>query len=514
MEPRIRSRVERGGLVLAAIGVIAACNDREMLGPSSTGELARPTGVRVAKLLAGDSPDEAVGSTVHDTLYGGGPEALIAYYPNWTVVQATASGWVGWTSDWGTTGSWAAGGYDGGMYGAAVITERYTPTRTAASTSFGSPFLGQWTNPVAKIVMVKDSVFAGRSVSPINTWNSEIYYCGPMYPANPRCYAFLATTTTITLLRVTADLQFSADSTNVKVGSTVTFKNRIVNPSVAGVSLPKQVLRYVWTPDDTSRGGNPTELVDSSAAACTAQAGDSTCTRVLNGSGTLRIVARVNGRTIEKSVRVNAIACPTGDPVLDHKEVRKGLLQMWQSSNPDSAPGSGRNSTCRDAQGNPISCGVKREQGAWILKRPDGSYYTVPVIPSYHDECSIEFPSSPPAEAYQPGAMLWGVAHSHPAKIGDKVYCKRVDQYGQPIDLYPNDPVGQSVGNKGSDYAVGGGSPKDWKMAQESPNIDVYVMNGNDEIHRLPAYTPKGNELQNRNQRRKYWRGNKATCPF
>jgi hypothetical protein len=219
----------------------------------------------------------------------------------------------------------------------------------------------------------------------------------------------------------------------------------------------------------------------------------------------------VNGQVQEQRIRVNAIPCPTGDVVLDHEEIRKALLQMWNASNSDSTPGAGRDSTCRDATGIPRNCGFKREQGLWIFKRQDGSFYAVPMTPLYHDECQIKPGDGPLPE---PGAVFWAVAHSHPSRTGEKLYCDTKDQHGKPADLYKNDPIGKWTAKKGKDLSHGGGSAGDWKWAQSSPNVDVYVMNKNDEIYRLPSYTPKGDEKKDVKKRRKYWRGSNASCPF
>jgi hypothetical protein len=151
----------------------------------------------------------------------------------------------------------------------------------------------------------------------------------------------------------------------------------------------------------------------------------------------------------------------------------------------------------------------------WIIKRSDGSYYAVPITPSYHDECKFE-PGAlyPPDSLIEPGADFVAIAHTHPSKEREKVYCKNQNQAKAPVDLYPNDPVGVETARTGSDYKNGGGSDSDWGWAQKSPHVDVYSMNKDDEIHRLPAYTPIGDERVDRNQRRKYWRGSKAACPF
>ena len=497
----------------ALAGLLAGCQDDPVAVQSKTIDL-RPFGSGFrSTVLPGDSPDLASASTSHNASTGAGPHVFVAAYPDTTVVTASASGFVGWTHDNGSTGGWGPGGYDNGMRGYAYMSQKRISPAATYDWSFSQYYYsGQWVNPVAVNIKVKDSVFIVRSASSINLNSNGLYYCGPAYPQNPECFTHSGSTT-LTLTRATADLQFTADSMSVAVGSTVTFKNKVVNPSVTSIALPKTILRYVWIPDDTSKGGNASEVIDSSYAACTSQLpADSTCTRVIQGSGTLRIVARVNGKTTEKSIRVNAIPCPTGDPVLDHKEIRKALMQMWNVSNADSAPGSGRDSTCRNAFGDPVTCGFKREQGVWIFKRSDSSYYAVSMTPTYQDECTI-VPGNPPSPP-EAGSNLVAVAHSHPSKNGDKLYCDTKDQHGKPADLYPNDPVGKWVAKKGKDWSRGGGSTADWKMAQSSPNLDVYTMNKNDEIYRLPAYTPAGSELSSRNARRKYWRGNKAACPF
>ena len=465
-------------------------------------------------LPPGDSPDFASANLTILTESGDAHSRRLEYYPNPTLVVATAIGRVSWEQDWGLTGSWGPAGFmtgSGAIRGSAFI-------RGAGSNKwkfdFGinvQPWPGKLVDTVSAVVVVLDSIRADLNNPAIPGGYSQDHQCGyPTYPENP-CTEFSGTMA-ITLERISADLEFTADSTSVKVGSTVKFTNRIVNVSVPGQNLRSTTTtRYVWIPDDTSRGGSPAEVVDSTTSACTKQSGDSTCTRVIQGSGRMKIIARVNGETIEATVRVNAIPCPTGDPVLDHKEIRTALMQMWSSSNADSAPGSGRTSTCRDANGTPVTCGYKKEQGIWIIKRLDGSYYAVPMTPTYHDECSIRPGNQPTPE---PGAVLWAVAHSHPSKTGEKLYCDTQDQHGKPADLYNNDPVGKWTAKKGRDYSAGGGSVGDWKWAQSSPNIDVYVMNKNDEIYRLPAYTPKGDEKKDVKQRRKYWRGNNATCPF
>ncbi|HYC50344.1 MAG TPA: hypothetical protein VEB19_04460 [Gemmatimonadaceae bacterium] len=222
------------------------------------------------------------------------------------------------------------------MRGYAYLRQKHISPAATYDWSFAQYYyLGQWVDPISYNIKVLDSVFILRSQSSINLNSNGVYYCGPAYPQNPECFTHNGSTTLI-LTRATADLQFTADSVSVAIGSTVKFPNKVINPSVSGIGIPKTVLRYIWFPDDTSQGGDSSEVVDSSSTACTRQLpADSTCTRVIQGPGTLTIVARVNGKTVEKHIHVNAVTCPVGDSIADQAPFRKGMKILWEDSGAD-----------------------------------------------------------------------------------------------------------------------------------------------------------------------------------
>ena len=187
---------------------------------------------------------------------------------------------------------------------------------------------------------------------------------------------------------------------------------------------------------------------------------------------------------------------------------------MFQLSHPDTAPGTGRTAAaCRDANGYPQICGVKRERAIWIFKRPNGSYYSVPVSANaYSDECTIHVGAMPTPP--EPGSDLVAVAHSHPAsgKNHEPTYGACGLPSGDNIKLFPGEP-GKQQGYIGIDSTGGGGSNKDWLMTGSAFGLDVYVMNKDNEIWKLPAYTPFVDRLKNTAQRRRLWRGNtNTTC--
>jgi hypothetical protein len=71
---------------------------------------------------------------------------------------------------------------------------------------------------------------------------------------------------------------------------------------------------------------------------------------------------------------------------------------------------------------------------------------------------------------------------------------------------YPGDTSGVQ-GYKKKDADNGGGSDADWELTLRI-GVDVYVMNKQDEVWRLPAYTPPPDRKKDKSQRRKQWRHN------
>ena len=174
-------------------------------------------------------------------LTGDGDSRRLGTYPSPTLVVATAYGRINWVQDWGAEGWYGPAGWKGGdglVRGSTFISRRVT-TSTTVLHIFGSvsPFPGQKIDSVRTVLTVSDSIRADRSKSGITNGYNHAYDCGmPYYPDNS-CIEFSGSTM-ITLQRVPADLVLSADSTSVKVGSTVKFSYDRSPTVFEGISLP------------------------------------------------------------------------------------------------------------------------------------------------------------------------------------------------------------------------------------------------------------------------------------
>lgn len=504
---------------------MAACFDRA-LGPSKSSEQLVAVPDRIAsdvpdEPLPGDSPEfRSATNEMSDPLTGDGHSRRLGTYPSPTLVVVTAYGSINWVQDWGATGWYGPAGWqdgNGGVNGSTFINGRINGSSNKVNFVLGTQapggFPGQYVDSVRAVVLVVDSIRADRSKSTLSNAANHDWDCGtPYYPSNP-CIEHSGSTS-IVARRVQADLVLTADSTSVKVGSTVTFTYDRSPTTYEGKGVPPlDSIKRIWIPDDTSMGGSASEQVDSATACVYINA--TSCKRVIQGSGTMVIRAKVNGKKMEKRIRVNAVPCPTGNVMIDHKEVRTGLRTMFTASNADSASGSGRGPHCRDSNMLPVSkCGHKNEHGVWIVRRPNGSFYTVPMDSFYQDECNV-YPQWP-VLGLPPGDTVMAMAHSHPnnGSVLESVYCLQKDANQRWVKLYPTDPTHPRPGSVDPDYLGGGGSEGDWRYAR-TRSMDGFVMNDDHEIYVLPWTTPVGAETTNWLSRRWFWRGNpNPACDF
>jgi hypothetical protein len=125
--------------------------------------------------------------------------------------------------------------------------------------------------------------------------------CGPQY-SMPLCVTYSGSRT-VTLTRLESTLNFVADSMNVAPGSVVTFTAK-ANPAVVnGQTIPVEVDSADWTPDAAPYG----EAYDSTMS-CGFGALGYQCQRRIVGSGTMHVVAYVNGARQEGSVHITTPA--------------------------------------------------------------------------------------------------------------------------------------------------------------------------------------------------------------
>ena len=103
---------------------MAACHDREPVGPSALADLRPLDGRRASELLPGDSPDFVEATTPHLASNGDGHSRRLGEYPNPTMVIARAYGRVTWVQDWGSSGWYGPAGWKSGagaIYGNAYL---------------------------------------------------------------------------------------------------------------------------------------------------------------------------------------------------------------------------------------------------------------------------------------------------------------------------------------------------------------------------------------------------------
>lgn len=232
------------------------------------------------------------------------------------------------------------------------------------------------------------------------------------------------------------------------------------------------------------------------------------CKRSIKQSGKMQVTVERNGQYRTAHAHVGVIPCDsTGDPALDDPNVRKGFGEMMRLSNPDSAPGSGIDSTRVDWW----ETGWRKERATWVVKRGDGSYYTVQARIDFTTECSIQFDATHHNElrsTLPPGDSIVALAHTHPALPGQRVYgfCSAVDSLGnaKPAQRWPGDNKGVP-GYAAVNATQGGGSKSDWDVAAQNL-YDVYTMNAAGEIWRLPKGWTYNMRFQNPAKRLKTWK--------
>jgi hypothetical protein len=283
-------------------------------------------------------------------------------------------------------------------------------------------------------------------------------------------------------------IKLVASKTKAVVGEVLMYT---ASPDPDYVSM--SISGWRFRPDDTTK-----------VATTPCGAGAVTCADSARTSGTMWVYGTVHGVADSASAHVDVIKCPTGNPVLDEPEVRTGLLDMMKRSNPDSTPGSGIDPA------DWMNTGYKKERGVWIVKRPDGTYYTIPMGGT-STECGIRSATVP---TLPPGDSIVAMGHSHPSMPGDSLYgCETTLPDGTVIKgaRFKGDSTSAAV--KGDEWDTGGGSYGDWKMTTDLAwNIDVYTMTKSGYVWRLPKDWGWAKRADDKAGRRKDWKT--AACSW
>ena len=160
------------------------------------------------------------------------------------------------------------------------------------------------------------------------------------------------------------------------------------------------------------------------------------------------------------SFRVDSTCPPSGDALLDEKNVRDGI---------------------RDAMASSLANGGV-ERGGRVWKMVDGSYKYIAAIDPSATPCGFSFtPVTPPAGAEYTSPS--GLFHTHPS--------------------YTNDVVPAACGYPSGSYfdngRNGGGSLKDWGTANSAPFVPVYAYSKDGTMYMLVPHTQPSPNMKNPN---------------
>jgi hypothetical protein len=192
------------------------------------------------------------------------------------------------------------------------------------------------------------------------------------------------------------------------------------------------------------------------------------------GSPGFGLLTGIVGSQHDSQIRVTTFEVkpcpPIGDPVLESKAVRDGLIAGLSASGPN------------------LPFLQRKEHGGIIYRMPDGSYF-VEDIPNQLQGAAVTCryllgPSNGP-----PGGIQVAVWHTHPHLTNDTAYnCTQAD------------PVSGAVPYIVDPSLNGGGSDADWEAT--TPDFPhVYVINSLGEIIRLDYGVPKGKpRVENKNR--------------
>jgi hypothetical protein len=131
------------------------------------------------------------------------------------------------------------------------------------------------------------------------------FWCGPAYPGTPACYTYSGAPGNVTLERLNAEAELTADSASAGYNSTVTFSLKSAPTHVEGQEMAVIIDNTSWTPDADTLGGDPTDIATWGACTWSGPVSNKTCTRKNKSSGTLKVLGAVNGKYFEKTWHIS-----------------------------------------------------------------------------------------------------------------------------------------------------------------------------------------------------------------
>lgn len=249
-------------------------------------------------------------------------------------------------------------------------------------------------------------------------------------------------------------LTLTAKPNAIAAGDSVTFTPKWSD----GYAITVATNGWKWKPDTLPN------LISQDGGDCTSS--QTTCRKPIRQNGWMYVTVLRNGkqRTAKAQVTVSPCPNPDGDKILDEPIVRSKFVSMLDSTHTDLPPG--------DGIVEPDSVGTRREQGAWIFKRSDGSVYVVDDPPdpfTRSTECSFTsaVKDSTDLKNLKENSKdsLVGHAHTHTGKTGQELFgCgvrNGVEFWRGPWDTLSTRHKGYAPVTSNN----GGGSDADWHHA-------------------------------------------------
>jgi hypothetical protein len=391
-------------------------------------------------------------------------------YPDPIFVEVRLSGWITLTTNEG--GGYYVAGYSGPLYGPGIWIDSVFQSCYVAVMiyhTYGPYVFGPCYRPPSPggapehvdTALFKGAVTISRGGPvPLASWESSGSCGGP-------CYTYSGSQT-YSITPVRFDMALTADKEVIPSPQAVKFQAGSVPFAYEYNAVPFRVTNWEWRAEDGTAG----QTVPCSPSS-------NPCSTVVKESGTMTVTALVNGFEQTKSVKVEVIPCPTGDPILDNEALRNQLMAAMARSNPDSTPESMK----------------RREVGGLIFRSVDDlgvTRYYFKEAPSYKSQtpCLNDWDGF---SGNHPDDMAVAVFHTHPNAPGEMVYgCP-----GKDAAQFPGDP-GKKPKQVGDASKTGGGSVEDWN-ATDGWGYTQYVMTKNGLISRLDLKTPKPKRASNPN---------------
>lgn len=125
-------------------------------------------------------------------------------------------------------------------------------------------------------------------------------------------------------------------SARFSIGSPAAQSAGVATPSTGAPNSGRRIMRSSASPSKAistiGAQGAGRRSVSVGSAWDNCAPGVDVCSHEVTESGTVEVIATVNGVQLTASVRVDVIPCPTGDPILDSPQFRKLLKLIWDST--------------------------------------------------------------------------------------------------------------------------------------------------------------------------------------